>query len=171
MTTELPSGFESDPGVVLLHRLNSVRVALRGSKSLTAIAPFSERIDDIDRRLDRLTREVHDHYFMRVEPSPIDKLAWIPLRHALNLRSRGSAAILAYLLQHPDQAIRRRALASELGYSAQTIGVYVTYLRQDLIRSGIGDVLHTLHGAGYFITAADAERIRIFCHPPLTSAA
>lgn len=171
MTNELPSGFESDSSVVLLHRLNSVRVALRGSKSLDAVAPFSERLDDIDRRLDRLTREVHDHYFTKTEAASVDRLAWVPLRHGLNLRSRGSAAILAYLCQRPDRAVRRRTLASDLGYSTQTIGVYVTYLRQDLISCGLGDVIHTLHGSGYFITSTDAERIGKACQPALAAAA
>lgn len=79
----------------------------------------------------------------------------------VNLSDR-EAALLAYLMRHPEEELSRARLVEEVwGDDAEAEGsvvnVYVNYLRNKLERGRHPRVIHTVRGVGYVLSEAGPE--------------
>ena len=78
--------------------------------------------------------------------------------------SAREAELLAYFLQHPEQAVPRERLLSavwrdEAEDDSNVVSVYVNYLRNRMEQGGGSRLLHTVRGIGYMLSRKEPEEM------------
>jgi two-component system response regulator MprA len=125
--------------------------------------PFA--VDELDARLKavlRRTRPERQH-LLQYAGIELDLLKRV-VRHndVETTLSDREAALLAYLMRHPEEELTRSQLIEEVwGDDAEgegsVVNVYVNYLRNKLERGRYPRVIHTVRGVGYMLSETTPE--------------
>jgi DNA-binding response OmpR family regulator len=72
------------------------------------------------------------------------------------------AALLAYLMRHPEETLSRGQLVEEVwgddaDVDGSVVNVYVNYLRNKLEQGQLSRVIHTVRGVGYVLSETSPE--------------
>ena len=78
--------------------------------------------------------------------------------------SAREAELLAYFLQHPEQALARERILEEVWREeaeddSNVLNVYVNYLRNKTEQDGGSRLLHTVRGVGYMLSRKEPEEL------------
>ena len=92
-------------------------------------------------------------------PDLTDLPAPYELRAILNLRGRGAATILHYLMMNEDRLYSTKELTSALILSASSVRVFVSALRKALREINLDDVVETQYGVGYCVSRQGAAKV------------
>ncbi|WP_353200135.1 winged helix-turn-helix domain-containing protein [Sandarakinorhabdus sp.] len=88
-----------------------------------------------------------------------DRAAFIAFRWNVGLVSHGSASVLYILLVQNGEPLNRKQLADRLQLTENSINVYVSGLRTELLRHDLDDVIETVRLRGYRINGRNAARV------------
>lgn len=125
--------------------------------------PFA--VEELAARLGALLRRARPErqHLLKFGDIELDLLTRVMRRKDLQATlSDREAALLAYLIRHPDQQLSRAHLVEEVwGDDAEeegsVVNVYVNYLRNKLEQGRYPRLIHTVRGVGYMLSETSPE--------------
>jgi two-component system response regulator MprA len=126
--------------------------------------PFA--VNELIARLKALLRRAHPErqHVLRYGDVELDLLKRVACRgDVAAVLSDREAALLAYLMRHPEEPLSREQLAQEVwGLDAETdsgvVNVYINYLRNKLEHGNRQNrLIHTVRGVGYMLAEVAPE--------------